>query len=43
MGDEAVGGKADAPHKGSALHWRAFWWSVVRNGQIEPHVVKGDS
>ncbi|GFZ49680.1 Checkpoint kinase 1 [Saitozyma sp. JCM 24511] len=29
--------------KGSALHWRAFWWSVVRNGQIEPHVVKGDS
>ncbi|ORY34690.1 kinase-like domain-containing protein [Naematelia encephala] len=28
--------------KGSILHWRAFWWSIVRQQQIEPYVVKGD-
>ncbi|KAK4684520.1 serine/threonine-protein kinase CHEK1, partial [Tremellales sp. Uapishka_1] len=29
--------------KGSILHWRAFWWSVVRDQRIEGYVVKGDS
>ncbi|WWD20357.1 hypothetical protein CI109_104833 [Kwoniella shandongensis] len=28
--------------KGSILHWRAFWWSIVRNQTIEQYVVKGD-
>ena len=31
-----------ADEKGSILHWRAFWWSIVRHRQIEPYVVKGD-
>ncbi|WVQ78984.1 hypothetical protein IAT38_001076 [Cryptococcus sp. DSM 104549] len=29
--------------KGSILHWRAFWWSIVRHQQIEPYVVRGDN
>ncbi|KAK1923636.1 kinase-like domain-containing protein [Papiliotrema laurentii] len=28
--------------KGSILHWRAFWWSIVRDQRIEPYVVRGD-
>ncbi|WRT69745.1 uncharacterized protein IL334_006736 [Kwoniella shivajii] len=28
--------------KGSILHWRAFWWTIVRNGHIEPYVIRGD-
>ncbi|KAL7425213.1 Chk1 protein kinase [Cryptotrichosporon argae] len=29
--------------KGSGLHWRAFWWTVVRSRQIADYVVVGDS
>ncbi|CAK9787372.1 Pkinase-domain-containing protein [Cutaneotrichosporon oleaginosum] len=29
--------------KGSILHWRAFWWTVVRAPQLECHIVRGDS
>lgn len=28
--------------KGSILQWRLFWWSVVRNPQIDRFVVRGD-
>nr|ODN92269.1 CAMK/CAMKL/CHK1 protein kinase [Cryptococcus depauperatus CBS 7855] len=28
--------------KGSILHWRAFWWSVVRAQQLEEYIVRGD-
>ncbi|WVR08050.1 hypothetical protein IAU60_005095 [Kwoniella sp. DSM 27419] len=28
--------------KGSILHWRAFWWTIVRNQHIEQYVVRGD-
>ncbi|ORX37650.1 kinase-like domain-containing protein [Kockovaella imperatae] len=28
--------------KGSILHWKAFWWSVVRDKRLLPYVVKGD-
>lgn len=29
--------------KGSILHWRAFWWTVVRDQRIEGYVIKGDA
>ncbi|CAD6589744.1 MAG: Chk1 protein kinase, partial [Tremellales sp. Tagirdzhanova-0007] len=29
--------------KGSILHWRAFWWTIVRHREIEQWVIKGDS
>ncbi|WWC65887.1 uncharacterized protein I303_108509 [Kwoniella dejecticola CBS 10117] len=27
---------------GSILHWKAFWWTVVRSQQLEPYIVRGD-
>lgn len=29
--------------KGSILHWRAFWWSIVRSPQLEGYIVRGDA
>ncbi|BEI83834.1 hypothetical protein CcaverHIS002_0404380 [Cutaneotrichosporon cavernicola] len=29
--------------KGSILHWRAFWWTIVRAPQLDGYVVRGDS
>ncbi|ODN77535.1 hypothetical protein L202_04708 [Cryptococcus amylolentus CBS 6039] len=28
--------------KGSLLHWRSFWWSVVRAQELEQYIVRGD-
>jgi serine/threonine-protein kinase Chk1 len=28
--------------KGSILHWRAFWWAVVRAPQLDGYIVRGD-
>lgn len=42
-----VGGEQTAVNmrrgKGSILHWRAFWWTVVRDQRIETHIIKGDT
>lgn len=29
--------------KGSILHWRAFWWTIVRAPQLDAYIVRGDS
>lgn len=28
--------------KGSILHWRALWWSVVRANELQDYVIRGD-
>ncbi|WWC92860.1 uncharacterized protein L201_007821 [Kwoniella dendrophila CBS 6074] len=28
--------------KGSILHWKAFWWTVVRSQYLEQYVIRGD-
>ena len=28
--------------QGPILHWRAFWWSLVRHQQLEGYVMRGD-
>ncbi|OCF42617.1 CAMK/CAMKL/CHK1 protein kinase [Kwoniella heveanensis CBS 569] len=28
--------------KGSILHWKAFWWTIVRNQHIEQYVLRGE-
>lgn len=28
--------------QGPILHWRAFWWSLVRNQHLENYVMRGD-
>lgn len=28
--------------QGSILHWRAFWWSIVRHQQLEQYIVRGE-
>ena len=34
--------RTEADEKGSILHWRAFWWSTVRNQTIEQYIIRGD-
>lgn len=29
--------------RGSILHWRSFWWTVVRDQRIEGYVIRGDT
>ncbi|EIW71370.1 hypothetical protein TREMEDRAFT_27276 [Tremella mesenterica DSM 1558] len=29
--------------KGSILHWKAFWWSIVRHSDLASFVVRGDT